>query len=209
MKWELTLKPCLRVAAAAGDHIPTVDALSAVRRASARRHAALDQRSLLTMLAQKDCQPSDYEAAMRGLTRFYGTLDRLLVEGEPLRPAGVAPYRLRSPVLREELGDGALEHARTPQEGLGALDSEGAYLGARYAVDGAQFGHRVIATALTRSALAARLRRPRAFWVTTFVAPGEWRMLCTALMTISRRSEFAAAMRTARQVFRHAQICLV
>lgn len=79
----------------------------------------------------------------------------------------------------------------------------GAYLGARYVVDGAQFGHRRIAGLLARSPVSAVLNRPQSFWRTDFVYPDEWRTVCHMMADRTHRQEIAAAARAARALFRY------
>ena len=178
----------------------TLDPLGFVRRSTQRLHAAIERDTPLARLADRDCTVEDYRAALGPLMRIYGTLDRQLVGAEHWRQWDVGPYRQRSPFLIEELyrwGQGC-----GPNAGDGPrLDSAAAYLGVRYVVDGAQFGHRVIAASLARSPAATAVAHRPGFWSTAFVSTAEWRRLCKALAGLDTRIETAQAARAARCTF--------
>lgn len=171
---------------------PGADGLASVRRGTRRLHDALESGSVLAGLVVGDCSPREYAAAMGALAAAYAPVDGLLLAADRQRPAEVAPYRPR----------GLRPHAVPSSPRFPALVSPGAYLGARYVVDGAHFGHRLIARALARSP-AASLAGADAFWTTDFVAPHEWRALCARLAAVRSRCELAAAVRMARALFRH------
>lgn len=187
-----------------------VDALRRVRDGTRRRHRQLDRQSALTRLARPDCSLTEYQAALEGLARAYGRVDHVLAAGEGYRPVGLAPYRARSPLIDSALS--ALAGSTLPPARFAAgpaIDSTAAYLGCRYVVDGAQFGHAVIARALVRSEVATVLPEGAlSFWGARFLSPGEWRGLCHRLENVATRTEAAIATISARRLFELFKRCL-
>ncbi|WP_348765443.1 hypothetical protein [uncultured Salinisphaera sp.] len=176
------------------------DPLGLVRRSTQRLHAFVEHGTPMARLVAPDCTLEDYCAVLRPLTRIYAAVDRKLTAGQCWRPCTVAPYRLRSPLLELETERWCDVAAKTPARAP-KLDGVAAYLGVRYVIDGAQFGHRVIAASLARSPAAVVVAQRPGFWSTSFVSPAEWRRLCAALRCLGSRDEAAAAARAARQTF--------
>ncbi|MES1938073.1 hypothetical protein [Salinisphaera hydrothermalis] len=186
-----------------------VDALSRVRHGTRRRHRQLDRESSLARLAFANCSLTEYRAALVPLARAYARADAILVAAEAHRPTGVAPYRARSPLIGgalSALGDFSSGPVRSGADR--AIDNTAAYLGCRYVLDGAQFGHLVIARALASSEVAATLPASAlSFWRTRFLATEDWRSLCRRLMNMPTRSSAAAATIAARYMFDLFQSC--
>ncbi len=180
-----------------------VDALTRVRDGTRRLHRQLDRESSLRRLASPDCSLTQYRAALVPLARAYARVDRLLIAGESFRPVGLVPYRARSPLIGPALA--ALvgrPRPLVPADACRPIDSKAAYLGCRYVIDGAQFGHAVIARALAGSELAGALStQALSFWQIRFLAPDEWRGLCRRLANMSTRAEAAAVTLSARRIF--------
>lgn len=177
------------------------NALSVSRRGTARLHAALECHPLFARLASTDCTAADYARAVRCLGAIYARIDRLFLMAEPYRPAAIVPFRPRAPRLYAECAAAGLEAGFREKGSLPEVAGVGAYLGARYVVDGAQFGHRQIAGSLAHSPVSAVLDRPQSFWRTDFVYPDEWRTVCQLMADLTNRREIAAAALTARALF--------
>lgn len=186
-----------------------MNALRRVRAGTRRLHRQLDRESSLARLASSDCSLAEYRAALLPLSRAYARVDRALVAGDAYRPLELAPYRARSPLIGAALA-ALSEHRRPPMQpvAVDAIESTAAYLGCRYVVDGAQFGHAVIRRALERSAMAAALPvSALSFWRARFLAPEDWRALCRQLQTMPTRMEAAVATISARRVFEMFKRC--
>lgn len=187
----------------AAKHRGMRNALSVSRRYTARHHAALERHPVLARLAAPDCTAAEYVRAVRSLAAIYAGIDRLLLAAEPYRPAAVGPFRPRAPRLVAEcaaMGSRVAPRKTVPPPELASV---GAYLGARYVVDGAQFGHRTIAASLARSPVATVLDRPQSFWRTAFVYPDEWRKIRNVMVSLTDRREIAAAAVSARTLFEY------
>lgn len=179
------------------------NALSVSRLYTARAHAALERHPVLARLVAPDCTGAEYARAVRSLATVYAGIDRLLLAAEPYRPAAVGPFRPRAPSLVAEcaaMGSRVDPRKTAP---LPELAGVGAYLGARYVVDGAQLGHRQIAASLARSPVATVLDRPQSFWRTAFVYPDEWRKTREVMADLTDRREIAAAAVSARALFQY------
>ena len=186
-----------------------IDALKRVRDGTRRLHRQLDRESSLARLASPDCSLTEYRTALSPLARAYAQVDGMLIAGEAYRPVGLAPYQARSPLIGAALSasnaqPGYLEPATEPR----AIDSVAAYLGCRYVVEGAQFGHALIGQMLARSEVAQRLPGAAlSFWRARFLAPGEWGALCHRLEHMATRAEAAIATVSARRIFELFKCC--
>ncbi|MBS62447.1 hypothetical protein [Salinisphaera sp.] len=176
------------------------DPLGLVRRSTQRLHASVEHDTPMARLVACDCTLEDYRAALKPLARIYAALDDKLHAARCWRPCSVGPYRARLPLLQIELERWCATATVAPVSAP-PLDGVAAYLGVRYVIDGAQFGHRVIAASLARSAAAAVVAQGSGFWATSFVSTAEWRRLCQALRHLGSRSEAASAARAARRTF--------
>ena len=181
--------------------VSTPDPLALIRRSTARLHTAIERDTPLARLAAHDCTVEEYRRALRLSAAIYATLDRQFVAAEHWRPRAVGAYRLRSPALLADLHRAGESSAGLATSGR-PIDSTPAYLGARYVVDGAQFGHRVIAAALAGSP-AAPLAARAEFWSAAFVSRNDWRRLRVGLSGLHSRDEVARAARSARRTFEH------
>lgn len=70
-------------------------------------------------------------------------------------------------------------------------------------VDGAQFGHRIIARTLHGASTGHDTGHGGpSFWQQNFLVLGDWPRLCHRLATLENRWEVAAAVQAARRTFR-------
>lgn len=200
--------PCL---VSEGGGAVEVDALRRVRHGTRRRHQQLDRQSSLARLASRDCSLTEYQAALIPLAHAYAFADHILLSADAYRPVGMAGYRARYPLIEHALSAlrDALPLPLPERPGTDrAIDSTAAYLGCRYVLDGAQFGHAVIARALARSEVASALPGSAlSFWQTRFLASEDWSALCRRLTAMSTRSGAAAATISARRTFALFQCC--
>lgn len=181
------------------------DTLALVRAATSRRHIALERLPRLARLASGQANRDDYVTTLGRLAAAYAALDQTIHTLDAYRPAPLPPYRPRAPRLVTEARDLgiALPAAYAPE--LPAHDRTGGYLGMRYVLDGAQFGHRATAAAIANSNLAGFLARRDSFWATEFVSRQDWQCLCQSLARLADRRQAAAAAVFGRHVFAHFQ----
>jgi heme oxygenase len=184
-----------------------------LRRATSRLHQRRDQGSVLTVLTIPTGVTLDlYREAMLSLQRAYQEIDWLLVQACALCPAALPPYIPRVPSITRDLNAlgviphdlrSASGHSRLARHhGLRAPDTEAAYPGVRYVVEGAQLGSLVIYGHL-REAFGRRLSEFGTFWTPGSILPCSWPHLLKILARMESRESLAAAARAARITFRH------
>jgi heme oxygenase len=198
------------------DNMPLVKAVPSghlfLRRATSRLHQRIDQGSVLTVLTIPGLTLYLYRGAMISLRRAYEEVDWQLAQGCASCPAGLPPYIPRVPGINRDLTAlGVIPHdLRAPSghsrlaghSGLKAPDTEAAYLGVRYVVEGAQLGSRVIYGHL-REAFGERLNEFGTFWTPGSIPQCSWPHLLRILGRMESRESLAAAARAARMTFRH------
>jgi len=177
------------------------DGLQLVRSATQRMHASLESVSTLSALVSAKATHGDYRVAISVLAGLYLELDRVMAAWHTHHSGHVSPYRPRGECLTSESVSLGVEPAAVWRLRIPERLGVGGYLGARYVVDGAQFGNATIAKALSSSGLAWVLHRESSFWNTRFVTRGEWRALCRRLQGLEDRGQLAGAARGARAVF--------
>jgi len=106
---------------------------------------------------------------------------------------GVIPHGLRAASGHSQLAG---------HRGLKARDTEAAFLGVRYVVEGAQLGSRVIYGHL-REASGERLNEFGTFWTSGSIPQCSWPHLPRILGRMESRQSLAAAARAAHMTFRH------
>jgi heme oxygenase len=184
---------------------------SFLRRATNRLHHRIDQTSVLAALTIQGVTLDLYRTAMQSLERAYREIDRLLLRGSDLCPTSLPLYTPRVPRINRDLI--ALKMPREnwrpaqPHPQLMMPNSEAAYLGMRYVVEGAQLGNRLIYSHL-RAAFGDQLRDFGSFWMPGSVLQSSWPSLLKTLSTMESRESLAAAARTARATFRHMELYL-
>jgi heme oxygenase len=197
------------------ENIPLVKALPLshvfLRRATSRLHQRIDQGSVLTVLTIPTGVTLDlYRAAMLSLKRAYEEIDALLVQACAWCPADLPPFIPRVPFINRDLNAlgvipgliaGLIPNDLCPASGHSALDSEAAYLGVRYVVEGAQLGSRVIYGHLHK-AFGGELSEFGTFWTPGSIMQGSWPQLLKILGRMESRDSLAAAARAARTTFR-------
>jgi heme oxygenase len=180
---------------------------SFLRQATQRLHRRIDRTSVLAVLASSGVTLELYGAAMQSLEQAYGEIDRWLLRNCGRCPAEVPPYTPRGPVIHRDLvALGIMSPDRSPQAGpqfaLNVPDTEEAYLGMRYVVEGAQLGSRVIYGHLY-AAFGVRLSEFGSFWMPGSALQGSWPLLLKNLARIESRPSLAAAAHSARLTFRY------
>jgi len=191
------------------DNMPLVKAVPSgqvfLRRATSRLHQRIDRGSVLTVLTIPTGVTLDlYREAMLSLQRAYEGIDWLLVQACAWCPAGLPPYIPRVPGINRDLNAlGVIPHELPARHcGLRAPDTEAAYLGVRYVVEGAQLGSRVIYGHL-HEAFGGRLSEFGTFWTPGSILQCSWPHLLKILGRMESRESLAAAARAARMTFRH------
>jgi heme oxygenase len=183
-----------------------------LRRATSRLHQRIDQGSVLTVLTIPGVTLDLYRGAMLSLQRAHEEIDWLLVQACAWCPAGLPPYIPRVPGINRDLTAlgvnahdlrSASGHSRLAgYRGLKVPDTEAAYLGVRYVVEGAQLGSRVIYGHL-HEAFGGRLSEFGTFWTPGSILQCSWPHLLKILGRMESRESLAAAARAARMTFRH------
>ncbi len=133
-----------------------------LRRATLRLHHRIDRTSVLAVLTQPGLRLSAYTSAMVALQQAYLPLDLLLSNSAHLCPATVPAYVPRSLLITRDLLP--LHASLTnpiPPVRLTGPETEAAYLGIRYVVEGAQLGSRVIYGHLLKAFGSNCLSSPR------------------------------------------------
>lgn len=136
-----------------GDEMPTIDALAALRAATARQHALLDSG---LPLAQADATLQDYRDHLLMLRAWLTPIEDWLAgfDDGPQGP-GAPPRVERSRIIDADLAAGPLAHAPSsapvqPSEGW-PQDASAAYRwGVCYVVEGSQLGGVVLYRRLAR-----------------------------------------------------------
>ncbi len=179
---------------------------SFLQQATKRLHTRIDQTSVLALLTIPGVTLDLYGTAMQSLERAYREIDRALLRSCGLCPAGVPLYIPRGPGLNRDLlalnlpSDGL--RRGTPYTALKVPDSEAAYLGMRYVVEGAQLGSRFIYGHLYRN-FGDKLSVFGSFWIPGSDLQGSWPMVVKSLARMDSRASLAASARAARVTFRH------
>lgn len=179
---------------------------SFLRKATQRLHRRIDQTSVLAVLATPGVTLDSYCTAMWSLEHAYEEIDCAFLRSCGLCPADVPVYIPRGPSIHRDLV--ALDLPRDdsrramPRSGLKAPDSEAAYLGMRYVVEGAQLGGRVIYGHLHR-AFGDELSGFGSFWMPGSVLQGSWPCVLKSLARMESRASLAAAAHAARLTFEH------
>ena len=161
---------------------------------------------MLTVLTIPGITLDLYRRAMLSLERAYEDIDWQFAQAPTWCPAGLAPYSPRAGGIHRDLAAlGVVSHGprpAAPHLGLKAPDTEAAYLGMRYVVEGAQLGSRVIYGHLHK-AFGERLSEFGTFWTPDPTLQSIWPHLLKILGRLESRDSLAAAARAARMTFRH------
>jgi heme oxygenase len=191
------------------DNMPMVKVLPSVhvflRRATSRLHRRIDHGSVLTVLTIPTAVTLDlYREAMLSLQHAYEEIDGLLVQACAWCPAALPPYVPRVPSINRDLNAlGVIPHdLPARRRRLAVPETEAAYLGVRYVVEGAQLGSRVIYGHL-HEAFGRRLSEFGTFWTPGSTLQCSWPHLVKILARMESRESLAAAARAARMTFRH------
>ena len=184
--------------------VPT--AHSFLRKSTQRLHRRIDQTSVLARLTSPGVTLDLYCCAMRSLQRAYVEIDLTLLNSCGLCPAGVPLYVPRGLSINRDLIalDMPLDESQRarPRCGLRAPESEAAYLGVRYVVEGAQLGGRLIYNHLY-GVFGDKLSGFGSFWMPGSVLQGSWPCVLKSLARMESRASIAAAARAARLTFQH------
>jgi heme oxygenase len=155
--------------------------------------------------------PGQYRTAMQSLTRAFEEIDSVLLQATNLCPHGMPPYTPRVPSLKRDLiALNVPPHNPrwTPTAiGLKVPETEAAYLGMRYVVEGAQLGSRIIYGQL-RAAFGDGMYEFGTFWIPASFPQNSWPSLLQCLARLESRDGLAAAVRSARLTFRHMELFL-
>jgi heme oxygenase len=161
---------------------------------------------VLTVLTLPGVTLDLYRGAMLSLERAYEEIDWLFAQASAWCPAGLPPYIPRVPGIHRDLTAlTVIPHGPPPAalyRRLKAPDTEAAYLGMRYVVEGAQLGSRVIYGHLHKS-FGERLSEFGTFWTPDLTLQSVWPHLLKILGGMESRHALAAAARAARMTFRH------
>jgi heme oxygenase len=152
-----------------------------------------------------------YRIAMQCLQRAYRDIDSLLLQSIHLCPPVVPPYSPRVPgIYRDLLALNASPDeppVTEPYSGLKAPQTEAAYLGMRYVVEGAQLGSRIVHNHLY-TAFGDQLREFGSFWTPGSALQSSWPGVLKGLDRVDSRQSLADAVRSARLTFRHMELYL-
>ncbi|MDQ2948289.1 MAG: hypothetical protein M3Y27_20520 [Acidobacteriota bacterium] len=94
-----------------------------------------------------------------------------------------------------------------PYSGLKPPDTEAAYLGMRYVVEGAQRGSRIIYRHLS-AAFGDQLQTIGSFWIPGSDLQSSWSDVLKSLARVNSRESLAGAGRAARLTFHHMNLYL-
>lgn len=182
-----------------------------LRRGTHRLHVRIDKTSVLAPLIRSGVTLPVYATAMLALKQAYEEVDSALLQSSALCPKGLGSYTPRVPRIERDLRglNVRLGSLRSPHVGAGLKppQTEAAYLGIRYVVEGAQLGGRFIFGQLCCT-FGAGIHEFGTFWNPEAYPQGSWPSLLKSLSRVESREELASCVRTARQTFRHMDACL-
>lgn len=182
-----------------------------LRRATRRLHVRIDKQSVLAPLIRPGITLELYAKAMVALKSAYEEIDSVLLQSSALCPTTLACYMPRAPKIDRDLKalDVRFASLRPARPGLELKlpETEAAYLGIRYVVEGAQLGARFIFGQLS-STFGASIHEFGTFWNPEFYPQGSWPELLNSLTRVESRDGVARCVRAARATFRHMDLCL-
>ena len=178
---------------------------SFLRRATSRLHGRIDQTPVLAALTNPGVTLDIYRTAMLALRRAYEEIDCLLLKNAGLCPEDLPQYVARIPLISRDLSELGVTNpgdSRATGFELRSPDTEAAYLGMRYVVEGAQLGSRFIHRHL-HAAFGDDLRDFGSFWMPGSVLQGSWPEVLKSLAQMESRASLATAVHAARRTFQH------
>ena len=178
-----------------------------LRKATSRLHKRVDRGSVLTSLTSPGVTRDLYCTAMLGLRLAYEEIDSALISASAACPRGLSAYTPRVPAIDRDLAamNASSENLRSEpgRARLKSPETQSAYLGMRYVVEGAQLGGRVIYGHLYLT-FGAELNRCGSFWLPGAIPQSSWPDLLKSLaLIITRESLGRCGLVSARDLSSH------